>query len=275
MGAWRDLYLPEGVAPMLPWSATKQLGLGLAVVSPALSFGLRVTPDGGVADLEITPSWVRVQRLSYGQAEELLDQEPLRTLYAWATAHAAWRSAQGAIALDLPEVRIKVEEGQVAITPLPSLRSQDGPGGRVDVDGRRGRGADGYRARPWPFLSRCRNWGSRWSRRTPYPRCSPAGDACAPAKPALDPAPMPAWGWRPMCVSPARCAAIWILVAHQQIRVLLLAGQPLLDEAALLERVGVAEAVGGAVTASRAACPPALDFRLICNNSNRPGAARG
>ncbi len=55
-----NLYLPEGVVTMLPWQATERLGLGLAEISPALSFGLRVLPDGAVADLEITPSWVRV-----------------------------------------------------------------------------------------------------------------------------------------------------------------------------------------------------------------------
>ena len=59
-GRGASLYLPEGAVHMLPPAATPLLALGLSEVSPALSFGLDVTPDGHVIAAEIIPSWVRV-----------------------------------------------------------------------------------------------------------------------------------------------------------------------------------------------------------------------
>ena len=60
-----NLYLPEGTITMLPPAVTDLLGLGLNEASPALSFGLDIDGDGGVSDIEIVPSWIRVTRLTY------------------------------------------------------------------------------------------------------------------------------------------------------------------------------------------------------------------
>ena len=43
-----NLYLPEGIAHMLPVWMTELCGLGLRETSPALSFGLRIDPESGL-----------------------------------------------------------------------------------------------------------------------------------------------------------------------------------------------------------------------------------
>ena len=118
------LYLPERTSPMLPKAAVDRLGLGLQAISPALSFGFSLAADGAVGALTMTPSWIRAQRISYTAVESRLEQEPFRTLLAWAERYQARRRAQGAVFIDLPEVRIQVEEGQVQITPMARLRSR-------------------------------------------------------------------------------------------------------------------------------------------------------
>lgn len=121
-----NLYLPEGTVTMLPAAATQALGLGLADVSPALSFALTLTAAGDVEDVEIVPSWVRVTRLSYAEAETQLATSPLRELHAVVQTLEARRQRNGAVHIDLPEVRVRVlEDGAVEIRPLPNLRSRD------------------------------------------------------------------------------------------------------------------------------------------------------
>jgi exoribonuclease-2 len=124
-GRGANLYLPEGTVPMLPPQATRLLGLGLNAVSPALSFGLDLNPDGEVATVELAPSWVRVTRLTYAEADARLEEEPFQRLHQLTQAHEARRLERGAISMDLPEVKIRVVEGEVSVCPLPPLRSRE------------------------------------------------------------------------------------------------------------------------------------------------------
>jgi len=110
--------------PMLPEPATERLALGRTDVSPALSFGLDLGPDGAVEDVKIEPSSVRVTRLSYREAESQLYREPLRTLHEWAQRFRAKRQAAGAVEINLPEVKVRVEHDTVVIRPLPELKSR-------------------------------------------------------------------------------------------------------------------------------------------------------
>jgi exoribonuclease-2 len=119
-----NLYLPEGTVPMLPPEVTQQLGLGLLDVSPALSLGLDFDEQGGIAGAEIVPSWVRVTRQSYAQAETLLNDTPYAELYALARRYEERRRRNGAIFIEFPEVKIRVVAGEVVIRPLPPLRSR-------------------------------------------------------------------------------------------------------------------------------------------------------
>ena len=120
-----NLYLPEGTVPMLPPAATTMLGLGLQEISPALSFALELKGDGAIASIEIMPSWVRVTRLSYDEVEERLAEYPFAELDALARSSAARRAANSAVELSLPEVKLRVDDGEVMIRPLPPLRSRD------------------------------------------------------------------------------------------------------------------------------------------------------
>jgi len=119
------VYLPDGAVPMLPAAALEKLGLGLQEVSPALSFGLQLDGAGEIIDIQIQPSWVRVQRLSYEVARERLGDPPLRELDVLTRAYQARRAARGALFIDLPEVIVRVLDGQVQIRPVERLRSRD------------------------------------------------------------------------------------------------------------------------------------------------------
>lgn len=119
-----NLYLPEGTVHMLPIAATAALGLGLQEVSPALSFGIDFAEDGTVGPVEITPSWVRVTRLTYDEVDTRLQEAPFDQLYALAERCVTRRWANGAIELELPEVKVRIVEGAVVIKPLPPLRSR-------------------------------------------------------------------------------------------------------------------------------------------------------
>ncbi len=120
-----NLYLPEGTIHMLPAAATALLGLGLQEISPALSFGIQLSHEGQIEDLEITPSWVRVTRLTYEEANEQLATAPFAQLYELAQRLIGRRMANGAIELTLPEVKIRVVDDEIVIKPLPPLRSRD------------------------------------------------------------------------------------------------------------------------------------------------------
>lgn len=119
-----NLYAPERTVPMLPDAITRRLGLGMSDISPALSFGFRCS-EGVLGDLEIVRSRVRVQRLSYQEVETRLEQEPFRSLVRITGRFRARRHARDAAAIDLPEVSVRVVEGEVRIRPLPRLRSRD------------------------------------------------------------------------------------------------------------------------------------------------------
>ncbi len=120
-----SLYLPEGIRSMLPHALVEQLGMGLTSESPALSIGFRLNADGEAIDIEIMASRVRVQRITYAEAEQQLEQEPLAALWAIAQRYQEIRRARGAIRLQLPEVKLRIENGTVTIRALPWLRSRD------------------------------------------------------------------------------------------------------------------------------------------------------
>jgi exoribonuclease II len=131
-----NLYLPEGTVNMLPSSATSFLGLGLNKISPALSFGFVPDDEGKLRQIEIAPSWVQVQRLSYEQADQILEAEaedgqaPLSKLEKLALVYRQQRLAAGAIEIDLPETIVRVvndgkdNRKQVAIRPVLPSRSR-------------------------------------------------------------------------------------------------------------------------------------------------------
>jgi len=107
------VYLPTGRFTMFPPSlAEGPFSLNAGVGTPALSFGCLLTDDGALAEFTVVPSTIRVaRRLSYHQAEALRDEgDPLLTaLAATAARREAWRVAQGAVQIHLPETEVKVD----------------------------------------------------------------------------------------------------------------------------------------------------------------------
>jgi exoribonuclease II len=136
------LYLPELTAPMLPDEALERFGLGLGEadgrglppVSPALSFRIDLAEDGSISGVEAMASTVRVRRCSYGEADALMDagRAPgLSALAGLAAGRKARRVANGAIEIDIPEVRVSVTGGppgaprdrEILIERIPEDRS--------------------------------------------------------------------------------------------------------------------------------------------------------
>ena len=95
-GRGANLYLPEIVINMLPESVTAVLGLGLQEISPALSFKIGMGDDGAPECLKITPSLIRVQRLSYSAADELMEKMSFQEMSLITDQFRKRRVAQGA-----------------------------------------------------------------------------------------------------------------------------------------------------------------------------------
>lgn len=118
-------YFPEGAVPMLPQSTIQDLGLGLNTISPALSIRIGLNAEAEIIDVEVVPSQVKVQRLSYEAAEMRLEETPFADLYRLAQAYQARRQAHGALSIDLPEAIIQVADGKVSVRRLLRLRSRN------------------------------------------------------------------------------------------------------------------------------------------------------
>jgi len=119
-----SLYLPEIMVPMLPAEASERLGLGISDVSPALSFGIDLDDEGAITGVEIVPSWVKVTRLSYEQAEGMFNEAPFDGLLRMAQIHEARRTKNGAANIELPEVDIRVVDGKIEFHTIHAFRSQ-------------------------------------------------------------------------------------------------------------------------------------------------------
>jgi exoribonuclease-2 len=240
------LYLPETTIPMLSVTAMPRLGLGLIEVSPALSFGLSLDPNGVVTDVEITPSWVRVQRLSYEQVETRLDQEPFRRLYELAERHQAHRRANGAIFIDLPEVKMAVSNGQVSIKPLPRLHSRKLVAEAMLMAGEAAARFALAQGLPFPFTTQ--------ETAVDIPDRAPESLAAMYAlRRSLRPrqyrsvsGPHGGLGLEVYAQVTSPLRRYLDLVVHQQLRALLRGGEPL-DAQAVIERIGAAEAVAAGV----------------------------
>ncbi|MCA9918471.1 MAG: RNB domain-containing ribonuclease, partial [Anaerolineales bacterium] len=238
-----NLYLPEGTIHMLPEAATAALALGLADTSPALSFGLDVMADGTVVNVEIVPSTVRVTRLSYDEAQTRLDESPFRELLAIAQAFEARRVANGAVQINLPEVKIRLDEaGAVEIRPLPPLQSRDLVREAMLMTGEAVAHFAQQHNIPIPYTTQDapteivtgNTPSANFARRKTMTGSQPGSLPGRHAGLGLD--------QYVQATSPLR--RYLDLVVHQQLRAFL-HGAPLLDEQAVMERVGAAYAVSG------------------------------
>lgn len=119
-----NLYLPEGIVNMLPGPVTDRLGLGLQPISPALSFAMRCDERGELTDIEVHRAWIRAERLTYEAVEKRLDEPKFAALREVTDRFRARRIGLGATGLDLPEVSVRVRDGQVSVRQIPRLASR-------------------------------------------------------------------------------------------------------------------------------------------------------
>ncbi len=245
-----NLYLPERVITMLPREATEQLGLGLQQRSPALSFRFTLDHDARPEAIEITPSWVQVTRISYDEVEQQIDHAPFAALYQLALRYQQRRRNQGAIRIQLPEVKVQAHEAEVTLTPLPALRSRDLVTEFMLMAGEAAaRFAEGHQI-PFPYSTQPPPdpdpQGNPW----PHPETVAEMFAFRRRFQRSQSTTIPSlhaglgMSYYSQVTSPLR--RYLDLVAHQQLRHWI-TGTPLLDNEAIIERVGAAEAVIGSV----------------------------
>lgn len=238
------LHLPEGSIHLLPREITEKLGLGMNEVNPALSFGIDLSETGEVVGFEVVPSWVRVARLTYEEAETRIDSEPFQTLERLMNAVRERRRNNNAVMIDFPEVKVDVVNDEVILKPLPVLRS------RAIVE----------EAMILTSTATAR-FAVEQGLRLPFSQQEPAESSERPEtlsgmfalrrllkRSRVKTTPgahsglgVPAYS---QVTSPLR--RYLDLVAHQQLRSFL-KGTGVMDEAALLERIGAFEAVIGSI----------------------------
>lgn len=237
-GRGSNLYAPELWVPMLPELLTQRLGLGLQEVSPALSFGFGLR-DGEITDIEVVPSWVRVQRTSYQRVETQLDQAPFRDLLAITQAFRAARQARGAVELELPEVSIRVRDGVVQIRSLPRLRSRALVTDAMLMAGEAAARQAQALGLPIPYATQDAPEGL-----SPAPGLAAQYAARRRIKPtrlSLDPAPHGGLGLSLYSRATSPLRRYSDLLTHQQLRAAL-AGREPLDPAQVAQRIDLAEA---------------------------------
>ena len=125
-----SLYLAGGILPMFPAVLSNgPFSLRQGIRSAAWSFWVELDADGDIATTGLCRSWVRpTYRLSYGDADELIDLAPpedpdLAELEALLDRRRRWRQNRGALLMDLPEGRIRSRDGEPVLEitePSPS-----------------------------------------------------------------------------------------------------------------------------------------------------------
>jgi exoribonuclease II len=240
-------HLPEGNVPMVPPEAVRLLGLGLAEVSPALSFALDLDAQGQITAFDVVPSRVRVERLTYEQAEGHLDGPPWTLLQQLIDAHRAGRFAQGAVNLEFPEVKVKLRGGQVELRPLPPLASRTLVEESMIMAGEAVARWAVERDIPLPFATQDppdtdganlqpSSYSGMWALRRTLKH----------SQYRSMPGPHAGLGLTAYAQATSPLRRYLDLVVHQQLRAYL-RGQPMLNAQEMLERVGMAEAVLGSI----------------------------
>ncbi|MBN3874619.1 ribonuclease catalytic domain-containing protein [Nostoc sp. JL33] len=125
------VYLPTGMIPMFPEVlATGPMSLIQGRVCCALSFGIVLGTSGVVEDYSIHTSLIKpTYRLTYEDVDEMLQlrvqAEPeIAAIASWAQRRKAWRYAQGAISITMPEAMIKVKDDEINIEILDDSPSR-------------------------------------------------------------------------------------------------------------------------------------------------------
>ena len=119
--SWRgeSSYLPEIMSPMLPVGAIEKFGLGLAEKSPAINFGVSIDEEGSAHLERMALSVIHVERHSYESAAALMENEEFTAMRAALERFKQKRMENGALLIRLPEVKTKLKDGEIVISPCP------------------------------------------------------------------------------------------------------------------------------------------------------------
>ncbi|MBD2137913.1 VacB/RNase II family 3'-5' exoribonuclease [Anabaena sp. FACHB-1237] len=125
------VYLPTGMIPMFPEVlATGPMSLVQGKLCYALSFGVILDDGGAVIDYCIHPGLIKpTYRLTYEDVDEMLElgveaESELQAIANWSQKRKAWRYAQGAISINMPEAMIKVKDDEINIDILEDSLSR-------------------------------------------------------------------------------------------------------------------------------------------------------
>ncbi|HSQ27309.1 MAG TPA: RNB domain-containing ribonuclease [Anaerolineales bacterium] len=250
------LYLPERTVTMLPHSAIRQLGLGLQEPSPALSFQIEINRLGEITCNEIRPTWVKVKRVSYEQAETLLEQEPINGLHSISQVYKARREMNGALFIDLPEVNIHVMNGEVEIRPLNRLESRAVVREAMLMAGEAAAQFALREGLPFPYATQKGPDSNNHNTHHLKSSNSPSDLAgffelrskLRRSQVSSQPAPHAGVGLSAYSRATSPLRRYLDLTVHQQLRAFL-SGRPPLNEQEMLARVGMSEAVTSSVNA--------------------------
>ncbi|EPF31243.1 hypothetical protein HMPREF9194_01586 [Treponema maltophilum ATCC 51939] len=124
------LYIPEGASRMLAEESLSDYALGLpengeaatgGAYSRALSFRIKLNDDGAIEETAVLKTKVRVQRLTYAQADAQSSGN-LAALFKIADKNIERRKAAGAVFIQMPEVHISLEYSASAANGEPAVR---------------------------------------------------------------------------------------------------------------------------------------------------------
>ena len=124
------LYIPEGASRMLAEESLTDYALGLpeneetatgGAYSRALSFRIKLNDDGAIEETSVLKTKVRVQRLTYAQADAQSSGD-LAALFKIADKNIERRKAAGAVFIQMPEVHISLEYSANAANGEPAVR---------------------------------------------------------------------------------------------------------------------------------------------------------
>ena len=119
------LYLPESTRLMLSEEILSRFALGIkGTADRALTFKIYLNENSTIEEVEIFPSIVNITRLSYEEADKLIDKS-LAELIELAEANLERRLNAGGVNIVLPEVHISVKNNNVAIHPIVPWQSAD------------------------------------------------------------------------------------------------------------------------------------------------------
>ncbi len=232
-----NLYLPDQIIHMLPKGITEQLGLGLQDTSPALTISFIIDEEGEINDVSICFSTIKVTRTTYADADNELDTT-FADIKAITDRYHQRRVKNNAANLELPEVNVKVIDGEIKIEPFTHTGSRQLVGECMMAAGEAIAKFAEDNNIPLPFAYQPEpeeiQQPEKPSEHYAYRR------QFKPSRHATTAAPHFGLGLPRYARVTSPLRRYLDLVVHQQIRAFL-TGQELLDNDALLNRIGIAE----------------------------------